>query len=205
MPQIHTSKAARVSAIVALAIASIVLTACGSSSKGSATATASASSSPSPGASGSRGGRFAAVRECLAKNGITLPPRSPGQGRGGGLFPGGPGGGPQLPRGVTRAQFEAALKKCGGLGRGGLGGARRLKDPAFKQALAKFAACMRENGVQVPEPNTSGKGPIFNTSGLNTNSAGFRNAELKCRAAVPGVLPGRRGAPGAGSPPTVTG
>jgi hypothetical protein len=40
---------------------------------------------------------------------------------------------------------------------------------------------MRENGVNVPEPNTSGNGPVFGTKGLNTSSAQFRAAEAKCR------------------------
>jgi hypothetical protein len=140
------------------------------------------------------------VRECLQKNGITLPQRPPGQR---GAHPGGPSGflggdgagGPQLPNGVTRAQMQAALKKCGAGGQFRRGGAR-LQSPAYKAALAKFAACMRENGVNVPAPNTSGNGPIFSTKGLNTASAQFRSAELKCRSDLTGAL---RRAPGAGA------
>jgi len=79
--------------------------------------------------------------------------------------------------------MEAALKKCAGL----LGGAlRRLRNPGYRQALIRFAACMRENGVKVPDPNTSGNGSVFNTKGLETNSAKFRNAEAKCRGALRG-------------------
>jgi hypothetical protein len=60
---------------------------------------------------------------------------------------------------------------------------------------------MRENGVNVPEPNTSGNGPVFDTKGLNTNSAQFRAAELKCRldlrlALRPGAAGGPSGASG---------
>jgi hypothetical protein len=47
-------------------------------------------------------------------------------------------------------------------------------------ALTRFAACMRENGVNLPPPNTSGKGPIFNVSGLNVASTEFKAAEAKC-------------------------
>ena len=92
-----------------------------------------------------------------------------------GGFPGGGAGGPQLPKGVTRAQYEAALKKCGGSSFARCGA--RLQSPAFKAALAKFASCMTENGVNVPAPNTSGKGPIFDTKGIDTASAQFRTAE----------------------------
>src|SRR5260370_16644716 len=89
----------------------LALAACGGSSTTSTGASAStASKSTTP---GSGGGRFAAVRECLQKNGITLPPRTPRGGRGpgsGSLL--GAGAAPQLPAGVSRAQYEAALKKC---------------------------------------------------------------------------------------------
>ena len=54
---------------------------------------------------------------------------------------------------------------------------------------------MRENGVDVPAPNTSGNGPIFDTKGLNTASAQFRTAESKCS----GYLPHFRRNPSAGA------
>jgi hypothetical protein len=106
---------------------------------------------------------------------------------------------------VTRAQYEAAIKKCGGFGGGrfGAGGASsRFKSPAYKKALAKFASCMRQNGVNVPEPNTSGKGPIFSTKGLDTASAKFRTAQMKCTSALRGAFgrpPGTGGRPPSGS------
>ena len=139
------------------------------------------------------------MRECLQKNGITLPKRDPRPERppgGAGGFLGGGAGGerPQLPKGVTRAQYEAALKKCGGGAFAGRGGTR-FKSPAFKAALTKFATCMRENGVNVPAPNTSGNGPIFNTKGIDTSSAQFKAAEAKCQSDLRGAF--RRG-PGAG-------
>jgi hypothetical protein len=144
------------------------------------------------------------VRECLQKNGITLPKFTPGKrpapGTGGG-FPGGAGG-RTLPKGVSRAQYEAALKKCGGGLNGGAffrGGAGHFNSPVVKQALAKFAACMHENGINVPAPNTSGKGPIFNTKGLNTSSATFKAAEAKCSSDLDGAFRAHPG--GAGAPP----
>ncbi len=63
--------------------------------------------------------RFKALRECLQKNGITLPKRTPGQRPPGGFLGG--AGGPQLPAGVTRAQYQAAVKKCGGAAFAGAG------------------------------------------------------------------------------------
>ncbi|HEY5344408.1 MAG TPA: hypothetical protein VIJ66_12225 [Solirubrobacteraceae bacterium] len=99
---------------------------------------------------------------------------------------------------MTRAQYEAALKKCGG-GTFGRGGAARFAGPTFKTALAKFATCLRQNGVNVPAPNTSGNGPVFDTKGIDTSSAQFKTAEAKCQSDLSDAL--RRGArAGAGGP-----
>jgi hypothetical protein len=192
-------------AVLALLLACLGLAACGGSSKGSSTsanAAAAAASGAQTGPAGARGGRFTALRECLQKNGISLPSRTPGARRApgiGGLLGG--AGGPQLPKGVTRAQFEAAVKKCGGGGFGGGAGAR-LKNPAYRQALAKFATCMHENGVNVPAPNTSGNGPIFNTKGLNTTSSQFKTAQTKCSSDLRTAF---RPSPGAGASPPGSG
>lgn len=199
MPHIN-SKTRRLSmAALMLVLASLALAACGSSSTGSSSSSTStgagASTSTAPAAKTALAGRFAQVRECLKKNGVALPSFKPGSGR-------------QLPQGVTRAQYEAALKKCGGLrgGRGlGLGGASALNNPKVRQAFVSFAACLREHGVKVGEPNTSGKGPVFSTSGINTNSAQFKSAEATCSAKLrrpAGGLAGGGGAPGAGGAPT---
>jgi hypothetical protein len=157
------------------------------------------------------------VRECLQKEGITLPKRTPGQkrppGGAGGFLGGGAGGaaGPQLPKGVTRAQYEAALKKCGGSDFGHGGGAARFDSPTFKAALAKFATCMRQNGVNVPAPNTSGSGPVFDTKGIDTSSTQFKAAEAKCQSDLSGAFkrgtgaaggPGTNGAPAGAAPPS---
>jgi hypothetical protein len=150
------------------------------------------------------------MRECLQKNGITLPARPSGaRGPGGGGFLGGANG-PTLPKGVTRAQYEAALKKCGGgrFAAGGNGGFRRINSPVFRQALAKYSECLRQNGVNIAAPNTSGKGPIFNTKGVNTNSPQFKSAVMKCRGTLISAFrrrPGTTGATGAGGAPPAGG
>ena len=177
----HINSSRRIPAAAAVMLACLGLAACGGSSKSSSTSASAAATTPAgttstgttgpgttgPGTTGPGAARLKALRECLQKNGITLPNPSGALGQ-------------QLPKGVTRAQYEAALKKCGG-GAGGLAkpGAG-IKSPVFQQALAKFAGCMRENGVNVPPPNTTGNGPIFNTKGLNTAGAQFRAAETKC-------------------------
>lgn len=202
--------ASAAAAVLVLLLACLGLAACGSSSgssSGTTSASASTTTTGTAGAAGTKGansGRFAAMRECLQKNGITLPQRTPDQrrppGAAGGFLGGGGGGtgGPQLPKGVTRAQYEAALKKCGGGNFAGRGrGGTRFKSPAFQAALAKFATCLRKNGVNVPAPNTSGNGPVFDTKGIDTSSAKFKAAEAKCQSDLRTAF--RRGAGAGGS------
>jgi hypothetical protein len=171
-------------ALVAAALALLAVSSCGGSSKGgsSSSTSAAAASATTPGAPA---GHFAALRECLHRNGITLPPRKPGSVRG--LL-----GGRGLPPGVTAAQFEAALKKCGV---GPLAGRRlrfpalrglSIKSPKLRAALTRFAACMREHGVTLPAPNTTGKGPVFNTARVNLRSPQFLRAQAACRRVLTG-------------------
>jgi hypothetical protein len=153
----------------------------------------------SPEAPAAAGGHFAALRACLAKNGVKLPQRKPGQRPGAGGFSPGAGGASGLPAGVTRSKFEAAVKKCGGLSRGRFPGAgARFNSPAVKASYTKFAACMRENGVNLPPPNTSGKGPVFNDKDLKLSSPTFRAAERKCRSIL---FEGFRARPGGAAAP----
>ena len=151
--------------------------------------------------------RFTALRECLQKNGHHASPahtraasarlraarrisrRRRWSGRS------------KLPKGVTRRADEAALKKCGGGGDFAGGASRPFRAArASSKALAKFAACMRENGVNMPAPNTSGKGPMFDTKGIDTSSATVQGAETKCRSDLR-RLPARRRAERPAAPP----
>jgi hypothetical protein len=204
----------------ALVLLCLALTACGGSSSNSSSASSTAAAGT--GAAGAGSGRFAALRTCLQKQGITLPqrtgrPRTPGAGGpgaggegaggGGGFFGGGAGGGavggagPRLPAGVTLAQYQAALRKCGG--GSGFGTRRNFNSTANRTALTKYAACLRTNGISLPAPNFSGTGPVFNTKGINTTSAAFTTAETRCKADLPQTFRGGNQGPrpgGAGAP-----
>ncbi len=194
----HFSTKGRTPAAAALTIALLAclgLAACGGSSSTTTQTTANAAATgttttgaTTPGASSTptappgrpNPARFTAMRACLAKKGITLPSRTPGAG---GFL----GGAPQLPKGVTRAQYAEALKACGANFPAGGHFSRvphAFTSPRFHEVLARFAACLRQNGVNVGEPNTSGKGPVFDTKGLNTGSAQFKTAEAKCRSTL---------------------
>jgi hypothetical protein len=193
-------------ALAASALAALGLGACGGSS-GSASTAAQTNAASRSAAAGSSGGaststsgsttgstkssttkaqgtsgvqpRFTAIRECLRRDGVTLPAN-----RTGGLFL----AGAQLRKGMTRAQAQATMRKClvGRLsgGPGGPVGTNRTGTSAFRQALSKFAECPRQHGVNVPMPNASGKGPVLSTKGLNTASPQFRAATAKCRGVL---------------------
>lgn len=203
-------------AALLIVAAALVLAACGGSSSSKTTAS-NAGSTSAQGKSTS--GRFASLRTCLQKQGITLPGRSNGGSTTGGSpnggsttggppnggpagVPGGvPGGGPggrgfKLPAGVSRAKFQEAIKKCGGGGFAGRGG--RFNSATSRAALTKYASCMREHGANLPAPNTNGKGPVFDTKGINTSSTSFKNAENACQTDLKGAF---GGAPPRGTPP----
>lgn len=224
MPRIDTKHGKPALVLLVLALAGVLLAACGGSSSSSpaastgtttvstsanASATAPTTSTgsttttptttpttPTTTAPGPRPQRFTALRECLQKEGITLPQRKSGQ-RGPGFL--GAGG---LPAGVSRSKFQSALTKCDSSLKLSPGQGHFFNSPSIKQAYTKFAACMREHGVNLPEANTSGNGPIFNTKGIDTASATFKAAEAKCRSDLFGsfhLRPGV-GAPGAAGP-----
>jgi hypothetical protein len=180
----------RVYFVVLVVLATALLAGCGSSSKTSSASTnASAATTTTGKPAGLAASRYTALRECLQKNGIPLPPSTPGQAptiR----FLGAHSA--HLPKGVTSAQYQAALKKCGASTFAGAG--RRVSSPAFKAALTKFATCLRQNGVNMPAPNTSGKGPIFSAKGVDVRSAKFKAASIKCRGDLLGAFAHRRDA-----------
>jgi hypothetical protein len=138
-----------------------------------------------------RDARGSSLRECLAKSFGTLARRSRARGLAGSL-PGRPAGILRLPRGTSRAQYEAALKRCGGRV------ARRLKSGPLsamaKQVLYVFAACMRHHGVNLPNPDISGRRPVFNTSQLNVAGSKFKAAEAECVPVLRPAFGRRRGA-----------
>ena len=177
-----------------IALAAVFLTACGSSSSSGA----GTSSAKTTAAVGSPTGRFASLRECLKKQGIDLPAPSGKPGAGG--PPSGGAGGFKPPSGTSGAKFQEAIKKCGG---GGFpaGGRGNLNSASAKAALTKYASCMRENGVNLPAPDTSGKGPVFSTKGLDTSSQAFKSAQKACQSDLKGAF--SAGAPpSGGSPPS---
>jgi hypothetical protein len=64
-----------------------------------------------------------------------------------------------------------------------------------------FARCMRADGVpNFPDPH-SGRGPIFNTAGIDPSSPAFRTAQARCQKLMGGAVGGPFG-PGARTHPS---
>jgi hypothetical protein len=55
---------------------------------------------------------------------------------------------------------------------------------ATQRAFYRFAQCMREKGVSMPEPNINGPGPVFNPRRIDTRSPQFARATRICREAL---------------------
>jgi hypothetical protein len=187
---------------LALALGALVLAGCGGSSGGSSSSgsstTASAagsegSGSESSGAEGEKGGPGAMniseeAKACLKEKGIELPEFKGGEGGppSGGLPEGGekPEGGP--PAGGFGGQSEEMQKTFEECGvetpefKGGPGGegAPDTNSAAFKKQVKEYAACVRENGYELAQPNFSGEGPVFEKS--ESESAGFKKASASC-------------------------
>jgi hypothetical protein len=190
--------------------AALTLTACGSSSSGAdgasttASAATTAGAASAPGTSTTRDGaptsaERARLSACLQQHGVTLPQRPRGAaGRSGPTTPNGPGGGF---RGALRTSsggfrnlsaaerarlqaMRAAFQACGGARfgrfRGGFGGGAGPGNAPSRAALRRFVACMRANGVELPAPNTSGRGPIFDSSKIDRSAPAFQRASRAC-------------------------
>lgn len=173
------SKSRRAALVLIALAAGWVIAACGSSttstsaSKTSSTTTSNASS------------RRATLVACLRQHGVTLPSRPPGTGTGttpGGAPPFGGGGGRFFGGGAFRgnSKLAAAFRACGGTAGFRRGG------PRFRishTAVNNYVACIRKHGYpQMPNPNFSGKGPVFPAS-IRSN-AKFQAASRDCASVL---------------------
>jgi hypothetical protein len=154
------------------------LAACGGSSSTSSSTATSASTATTTATSTTAVDQPAQLRACLRKAGIQV---SDAVSTVSDLLA-------HPPKGVPQAQLVAAVKGCGGLSTGATASKPRVSATVYKQAFVNFVACMREHGVNLPAPNTSGKGPIVDTKGLDTASASYKSAAEKCAPILRKVL-----------------
>ncbi len=178
-------------AAAALALsAALLLAGCGSSAKSGGKAKVASASSVAFSAS---------TQACLKEHGLSLPAHRGGHAPGGGpgfLFPreGAPPAGTASEHGAPpsfaagsaqRAKLAKALKACGVKFPVNHSGASRFRPPntssaAFRKQVTEYVACIRKHGYDMPEPNFSGKGPVFSSSEVNRESATYRSASAAC-------------------------
>ena len=198
-----------VGALLAVALIALggLLSACGSASGSSAsagaTSTTSATASAAAGGAGggagggANGSRRAALVACLKQHGVTLPTPPAGAPGGTGTSTNGSSTTPR--RGLfggrgfaANPKLRAAFQACGA--QFGFGGGR-FRGRLSRTAITNYVTCVRQHGYDLPNPNFSGKGPVF-PANIRTN-AKFQSASRACQSLL---LPARpRGSGGAAS------
>jgi hypothetical protein len=130
-----------------------------------------------------------AFAKCMREHGIDMPdPEVDDQGRiRVRIGAGGPGGGTR----PDPKKLKAAQKACGSL-MGGGDGDRQL-DPAARDAMVAFARCMREHGIDMPDPTGDG-GLVMRreAGGPDPDSEEFQEAEKACQHHLGNLGRGRR-------------
>jgi len=137
------------------------------SATGTATPSPTASFEPDP----------AAFAKCMREHNVNIPDPQPNQ-----------EWRPDKPDGVSREQFETAVRACQSfLGQNILG---NPPPPEEMEKLRAFAVCMREHGVDMSDPEASGNMIIrgrlgdLNRTQLNADPQ-FRAAEDACKHLLP--------------------
>ena len=115
---------------------------------------------------------------CMREHGVDMPDPRIGED---GLVTIGPGEGPTP--GQEMQVNPAAEKACRHLlGEGLQDGAGAKPDPKEQERALKFARCMREHGVNVPDPRFEGGGTAFEIGeGFDPSSPTFKEAQQACK------------------------
>ena len=167
-------------AVLGLGLA-LALAACGGSPDGDRVASLSGG-----GATGTTNGTAKTAKDpqqaaldfakCMREHGINMPdPQVDDQGRVR-VRVGGPGGGAR----PDPKKLDEAQKACGGLMGGGGDGPGQI-DPEERDAMVAFARCMREHGIDMPDP--TGDGLVIrkdDDGGPDPSSEQFQAAEKAC-------------------------
>lgn len=156
-------------ALSAAGLGALVLGACGSDG----------GSSPSD--SDSAAARDAArlkLNECLRRNGVDVQEVP---------APGGGGGGAAVRIGGQRDEIEKAMNgPCKKLQQAAFADISPEDRQEFEDAFQKFAQCMREHGVDLPDPTTGGgSGPSNSAVRIDRDDPDFQEAQQACGDKLP--------------------
>lgn len=137
---------------------------------------------------------LAEFAECMRENGIEDFP-DPQVNDDGGIVFGGPagGGGEGRPDAEDRERLEAAMGACQDLlpqgeGRGSISPEEQAE---FQDALVNYAQCMRDHGIDMPDPEFADGGGVTQQvgDGVDPNDPEFQAADEECAHFLQGVGP----------------
>jgi hypothetical protein len=133
----------------------------------------------------------ASDRECLRKHGLNFQLAGPGGAPPAGgtgttaappagavVGPQGSSGPRQLPDNVRKA-FQACGVNPPSFSSGGP--PPNVNSSAYRDSVNRYVACVKQNGYDLPAPNLSGKGPIFDESKVNRDDPKFQAASRRCQ------------------------
>lgn len=187
--------------ILALAVLAAVLAACssgGARPSGVATlddpaSSASPDGSAAPSASISPQDAMLAFAKCMREHGVDMPDPVVSADGGMTVSIGAEGGKP-----IDKTTMEAANEACKDLMPGPMGGGPSQMTPEQQDAMLAFAKCMRDHGVNMPDPDfTSGGGAIqIGGDSIAFDSPTFKAANEACRSIMTDAMPGIVGTDG---------
>jgi hypothetical protein len=126
--------------------------------------------------------------QCMRENGVEkFPDPDP---NGGTRIAVGPGSG------IDPDEFEAASKKCEEFREDIRPELSEAEQAEFKEKALEHARCMREHGIDFPDPEFSGDGKVtqrLEKGRVDPNDADFQAAEKECGGGIAGGGGGEQG------------
>jgi len=173
--------------VVVVTAALLALAACSNGSDGDGVASlgggqAAGGASPSPSVSDEEAAQ--AFAECMRENGIEDFPDPQVDEDGGGIVfeAGSAEGGPPQPE--DRERLDAAMQACEDLLPEGSGpdSISSEEQAALQDAFLEYAQCMRDHGIDMPDPDFSDGGVNIGGGGdVDPNSEAFQEADEACK------------------------
>ena len=116
---------------------------------------------------------------CMREHGVDVPDPEPGEGGLIKIGPG-PGGASQAVEQPFDPDFEEADKACRHLLADLIPDGEGPTDPEAQDRALKFAQCMREHGVDMPDPEFRGGAIALKIEGADPQSPTFQEAQKAC-------------------------
>lgn len=161
----------------AVVISFAALAGCGQTEGAKVASAGEAATSAAPSASSSASSQADGLKfaQCMRENGVDMPDPEPGSGN-------------VILRGktddATLKKASEACRKYNPIG----SGKKMLSDPKTQDALLRFARCMRENGVDMKDPDFSGGAVRLGGAGMDPESPQTKKAMDACQKHLPGGL-----------------